>query len=72
VKINNIDVKKANQFIEEVKRDSSKAKKSKKIVGRWNFEAGKPQFESKLEFSSGSEVIYSDQAPFMGGTCISY
>lgn len=67
MKINNIDVNKANQFIEEVKRDLSSAKKSKKIVGRWNFEAGKPQFESKLEFSSGSEVVHSDQAPFMGG-----
>lgn len=70
MKINNIDVNKANQFIEEVKQDLSLAKKSKKIVGRWNFEPGNPQFESKLEFSSGSEVVYSDQALFMGGNGI--
>ncbi|MFQ6031633.1 MAG: OsmC family protein [Candidatus Zixiibacteriota bacterium] len=70
MKINNIDVEKVSQFIEEVKRDPSKAKESKKITGHWNFEAGKPQFESKLEFSSSSEVIYSDQAPFRGGNGI--
>ncbi len=68
--INNIDVNKANQFIEEVKQDLSLAKKSKRIIGHWNFESGKPQFESRLEFSRGSEVIYSDQAPFMGGNGI--
>ncbi len=50
MKINNIDVDKAKQFIERVKGDFSLAKKSKKIVGRWNFEAGKPQFEAKMEF----------------------
>ncbi len=70
MKINNIDVDKAKQFIERVKRDPSLAKKSKKIVGCWNFEAGKPQFEAKMEFLNGSEVLYADQAPFMGGNGI--
>ncbi len=70
MKINNIDVDKAKQFIERVKKDPSLAKKSKKIVGHWNFEAGKPQFEAKMEFLNGSEVLYADQAPFMGGNGI--
>ncbi len=70
MKINNIDVDKAKQFIERIKRDPSLAKKSKKIVGYWNFEAGKPQFEAKMEFLNGSEVLYADQAPFMGGNGI--
>lgn len=38
MKRNNIDIDKANQFIEEVKKDLSLAKKSKKIVGCWKFE----------------------------------
>lgn len=70
MKINNIEIDKAKQFIEEVKKDPLKAKRSKKIVGYWNFESGKPQFEAKVEFPSGSEVLYADQAPFMGGNGI--
>lgn len=70
MKINNIEVDKARQFIEEVRKDLSKARKSKKIVGQWNFESDKPQFEAKVEFSGGSEILSADQAPFMGGSGI--
>jgi uncharacterized OsmC-like protein len=54
-------------FMEEVKQDPSKAKKSKKIECSWNFDEGKPQIESKVQHPRGETILRSDFAPFMGG-----
>lgn len=67
MKIHNVDMEKMGQFIEEVKKEPSKALKSKKVSGEWNMQEDKPQFQAVIEFASGSELLYSDQAPFMGG-----
>jgi len=70
MKINNIDLDKAITFVEEVKKDKSKAIKTKKVEGAWNFEEGKPQFISTLEHASGTTVVEVDGPPFMGGAGI--
>ncbi|MDP3025485.1 MAG: OsmC family protein [candidate division Zixibacteria bacterium] len=67
MKIHNVDMDKIGQFIEEVKKDPSKALKSKKVSGEWNLKEDLPQFQAKLEFALGDEMVFSDQAPFMGG-----
>lgn len=67
MKIHNVDIEKIGQFIEEVKKDPSKAIKSKKVTGEWNIKGDKPQFQAELEFASGKETVFSEQAPFMGG-----
>jgi len=54
-------------FLDEVKQDYSKAKKSKKIECSWNFDEGKPQIESKVQHAKGETVLRVDFAPFMGG-----
>ncbi len=54
-------------FVEEVKKDLSKAKKSKRIECSWNFDEGKPQIESKVQHPRGETILRSDFAPFMGG-----
>ena len=54
-------------FMEEVKQDYSKAKKSKKVECSWNFDEGKPQIEAKIQHPSGETILRSDFASFMGG-----
>lgn len=63
MKINNIDVKKANQFIGEVKRDLSLAKKSKKIVGRYthsSLESKRDAVENLVRIWHSRDPIYVD------------
>ena len=47
MKINNVDVEQIKQFLEEVKENPEKAKKSKKIEGEWDFNENGPQFKSR-------------------------
>jgi uncharacterized OsmC-like protein len=54
-------------FVEDAKKDLSKAKKSKKVECSWNFDEGKPQIESRVQHPKGETVLQSDFAPFMGG-----
>jgi uncharacterized OsmC-like protein len=67
MKMNNINLNEMKVFMEEVKQDLSKAKKSKKVECLWNFDEGKPQMESKAQHPKGETVLRSDFAPFMGG-----
>ena len=65
--MNHMNLEGLKFFMEEVKQDPSKAKKSKKIECSWNFDEGKPQIESKVQHSKGETVLRVDFAPFMGG-----
>lgn len=67
MKIHNVNMEKIGEFLEEAKKDPSKAIKTKKVTGEWNIEEAKPQFQAKLEFALGDQIVFSDQAPFMGG-----
>ncbi len=68
MKMNNVDMKKAAAFVEEVRKDPSKAVKAKKVEGVWNFEEGRPQFQARLEHTRGSTLIEADGPPFLGGS----
>ena len=68
MRINNVNMEKAGAFVEEVKKDKSKALKVKMVEGNWNLEDGKVQFTSTLEHHRGSTVIEADAPPFMGGS----
>ena len=65
--MNHMDLEGMKTFMEEIKQDYSKAKKSKKVECSWNFDDGKPQIESKVQLPKGETVLQSDFAPFMGG-----
>jgi len=67
VKVNNMNLDEMKNFMEEVKQDYSKSKKSKKVECSWNFNEGKPQMESKVQHPKGETYLQSDFAPFMGG-----
>ena len=70
MRINNVNLEKASAFVEEVKKDKSKAMKAKKVSGIWNLEDGKVQFTATLEHPQGSTIIEADGPPFMGGSGI--
>jgi uncharacterized OsmC-like protein len=55
------------KFTQEVRQDSSKAVKNKKVECSWIFEGGNPQMEAKLQFAKGEAVLQADSPPFMGG-----
>jgi len=65
--MNNMNFEAMKNFMEEVRRDSLKARKSKKVECSWNFNERRPQIESKLQFPKGDMILRSDSAPFMGG-----
>jgi len=65
--MNNMNLEGMKNFVEEVKQDLSKSKKSKKVECSWNFNEGKPQMESKVQHPKGETPLQSDFAPFMGG-----
>lgn len=67
MKVNNVDVEKVGAFVEEVKKDDSKAVKVKRVEGEWNFEDGMPQFKAGLKHGEGVSVIEADGPPFLGG-----
>src|SRR3989338_5331780 len=66
--LNNVNLEKAAAFVEEAKKDKSKAIKMKKVEGSWNFIEGMPQFTSTLEHANGATVTEADGPPFMGGS----
>jgi len=65
--MNHMNLEGMKIFLEEVKQDHSKAKKSKKVECSWNLEEGKPQIESKVQHPKGETILRSDFVPFMGG-----
>src|SRR3989304_8711877 len=68
MKINNVDTGKAGAFLEEVKSDRSKAIKTKRVEGEWNFSGA--QFSATLEHATGKTVVEADGPPFLGGSGI--
>lgn len=70
MKINNVNLEKAGAFVEEVKKDKSKALKIKRVEGTWNLKEGNVQFTSTLEHAQGSTIVESDGPPFLGGSGI--
>ena len=68
MKLNNVNLDKAGAFVEEAKKDKSKALKVKRVEGNWNLEDGKVQFVSTLEHANGSTIVEADAPPFMGGS----
>lgn len=67
MKINNVNIQAAGEFVEQAKSDPSLAKKSKRVEGRWSFAEGQPQFSATMSHKTGETTVRADFAPFMGG-----
>src|SRR3990172_8275740 len=67
MQLNNVDLERLNQTVEEAKADPAKAKRVTRVEGRWNLEEGQPQFSGILKFESGQVTLDADQPTTMGG-----
>jgi uncharacterized OsmC-like protein len=65
--MNNVNMKKIEEFLSVIEKDPTQAKKNKRITGSWVFEEGKPQFDSTVEYPKGRVVLNTELPPFSGG-----
>ena len=65
--MNNVNINEMQKFVELISNDPSQARKNKKVTGTWNFDEGKPQFVSNIEFSKGTVSLNCELPPFAGG-----
>ena len=67
MQLNNVNLERLDQTVEEAKADSAKAKRVTRVEGRWNLAEGKPQFGGVLKYESGQVTLEADQPTAMGG-----
>jgi len=66
--INNIDLDKISQTVQNGKKDKSTLRKPVKLQGEWNFDPSKGyQFKTELSYEKGKQVIEIDSPSFLGG-----
>lgn len=63
--VNNVDLDKISQTVENGKKDRSSLKKPVKLHGEWNLDPSKGyQFRTELSFEKGKQVIEIDSLIF--------
>ncbi|MEW6195584.1 MAG: OsmC family protein [Bacteroidota bacterium] len=67
-KINNVNLAGVKAFEEQIKKDSSAARKTQGVEGEWVLEEGGAQFISKIKFEGGETEFKVDNPTFMGGS----
>jgi hypothetical protein len=66
--VNNIDLDKISQTVQNGKRDKSTLRKPVKLQGEWNLDPNKGyQFKTELSYEKGKQVIEIDSPSFLGG-----
>ena len=65
--VNNVNLDRLSQMVEQAKADPAAAKRVTRVEGRWNLEEGKPQFSGVLKYESGQVTVEADQPTAMGG-----
>ena len=66
--INNTDLDKISQTVNNGKSDKLTLKKPVKLRGEWNFDFSKGyQFKTELSYEKGKQVIEIDSPSFLGG-----
>ena len=66
--LNNVNLEKISNTIENGKNNKETLKKPVKLQGEWNFDTSKEyQFRTELPYENGKEVIEIDSPSFLGG-----
>ena len=65
--LNNINLARLSQTVEEAEVDPAKAKRVTRVEGHWNTEEGQPQFTGVLKYEGGQVIVDADQPTAMGG-----
>ena len=67
--VNNIDLDKISQTVQNGKKDKSTLRKPVKLQGEWNFDPSKGyQFKTELSYEKGKQAIEIDSPSFLGGS----
>lgn len=65
--MNNVNISAIMDFVKEIEKDASAAKKHKRVEGSWVFDEGNPQFVSTIEFPKGKAELKCELPAFAGG-----
>ena len=64
---NNVNLDALEKSASAIRTDASKAKRTNRVEGVWNLNAGQPQFAAELSFEGGKLTLEADQPGFLGG-----
>lgn len=67
VSTNHVNVEKLQELVEKIQKDPTAAKINPKVLGKWIFEPGEPQFRSVVEVEGGKFTIDADMPTTLGG-----
>jgi uncharacterized OsmC-like protein len=67
MKLNNVNVGRAEEEAQAIQTDSGKAVRLNRVEGAWNVDETRPQFQATVKFDKGEAVLECDSPPFMGG-----
>lgn len=67
-KLNNVNLDNVKSFENQIKENSSVARKTQIIEGEWVLEEGSTQFVSKIKYENGETEFKVDNPTFMGGS----
>lgn len=65
--MNNVNAAEMQKFVASIQKDSSLAKRNKRVTGAWSFSEGQPQFVAPLEYPNGKATVNVELPPFAGG-----
>jgi len=67
MKRNNVSLEDLEKTLAAFRADPGKARKTNRVKGVWNLEAGKPQFSARLASEGGEMTLEADQPTGQGG-----
>jgi uncharacterized OsmC-like protein len=67
MKRNNVSLENLEKTLTSFQADPGKARKTNRLEGVWNLEAGQPQFSARVAFGGGEMTLEADQPTGQGG-----
>ena len=67
MKRNNVSLENLEKTLSAFRVDPGKARKTNRLEGVWNLEAGQPQFSARVTFEGGEMTLEADQPTGQGG-----
>lgn len=65
--LNNVSLEDLEQTLEVFRANPAQARKTNRVEGTWNLEAGRSQFSAQLTFEKGEVTLEADQPTKQGG-----
>ena len=65
--MNHVNMESLTKLMEAIEEDPANSKITPKVVGKWIFEEGQPQFRSRMEVEGGTFTVDADMPTKLGG-----